>query len=298
MNRLPPLKALPAFDAAVRKRSFSLAAAELSVTPGAIGQQVQKLEDWLGVALFRRGVRQVTPTADGLAYWRQIQPALTQLADASQRLRAQRSRSVALSMPPAFAAKWFPPRMSGFLTRHPDIELHLSASATLVDFERDPIDLAVRYFDGRDPDLIADLMFRDEARLYCAPAYARRKRLRRPADLVRTTLLETQVLALWREWLSRHAGLADGEIAAIPKVHFDQATVAIEAAKQGQGVVISSPVLVGDELAAGTLVRPFDEALPVPHGYFVVHHRALSLRPPARALRDWLLEAAMSMRSA
>jgi LysR family transcriptional regulator, glycine cleavage system transcriptional activator len=75
MNQYPPLKALVAFDAAIRTNSFSIAAAELCVTPGAIGQQIQKLEQWLGVLLFTRQVRQVQPTADGLAYWQRIQPA-------------------------------------------------------------------------------------------------------------------------------------------------------------------------------------------------------------------------------
>ncbi|HBB79263.1 MAG TPA: LysR family transcriptional regulator, partial [Pseudomonas sp.] len=62
-------------DAAIRHSSFSLAAEELCVTPGAVGQQIQKLEEWLGTALFLRQTRQVLPTAEGLAYWRHIQPA-------------------------------------------------------------------------------------------------------------------------------------------------------------------------------------------------------------------------------
>ncbi len=113
MNPYPPLKALVAFDATMRTGSFSLAAAELFVTPGAVGQQIQKLEEWLGVALFVRQVRQVQPTEDALGYWKRIQPALAQIADASHRLRERRNSAVVLSMPPGFATKWFASRMAG-----------------------------------------------------------------------------------------------------------------------------------------------------------------------------------------
>ena len=86
MNHYPPLKALIAFDAAMRHRSFSLAADEMCVTPGAIGQHIRKLEDWLGMPLFVRQVRQILPTDAATGYWQTIQPALARIADASQRL--------------------------------------------------------------------------------------------------------------------------------------------------------------------------------------------------------------------
>ena len=128
MNRYPPLKAIIAFDAAMRTSSFSLAAAELFVTPGAVGQQIQKLEEWLGVSLFVRQVRQVQPTEAALGYWKRIQPALAQIVDASNKLRDSRSMAVSLSMPPGFAAKWFTSRMAsllreGVVQRKPEVTL-------------------------------------------------------------------------------------------------------------------------------------------------------------------------------
>jgi LysR family glycine cleavage system transcriptional activator len=72
-HRLPPLNGLRAFEAAARHRSFTRAADELSVTPGAIGQQVKALESALGVALFRRLPRSVVLTEAGEGYL----PAIT-----------------------------------------------------------------------------------------------------------------------------------------------------------------------------------------------------------------------------
>lgn len=290
MDRYPPLKALLAFDAAMRSNSFSIAAEELCVTPGAVGQQMQKLEEWLGVLLFTRQVRQVQPTAEGVAYWKRIQPALAQIADASQKLRDGRSKGVWLSMPPSFAAKWFTRRMARFLIRHPDVELHLNASADLVDFEQESIDLAIRYFGGNDPHLDATLLYQDEAGVYCTPGYGTALGLKEPDDLVRATLLHTTMLPHWPKWLGSFSDLDNARVAGIPRIHFDQSMIAIEAAKQGQGVVMSSPLLVEEETAEGVLIEPFGHRLPVANGYYVVHHRKLAIRPPALALKTWLIE--------
>lgn len=290
MNHNIPIKALLAFDAAMRTNSFSIAAEELCVTPGAVGQQIRKLEDWLGVPLFTRQVRQVQPNADGLAYWKRIQPALAQIRDASRLLQGSRSRGVRLSMPPSFAAKWFMRRMARFLTRHPEVELHLDSSVAPVDFEREPIDLAIRYFDGHDPQLEATLLFQDDARVYGSPAYLAAQGIAATADLTRATLLHTTVQPYWAEWLRRFSPLDATQIAAIPGIHFDQGLMAIEAAKQGQGLVMTSPLLTEEESADGTLVEPFGGRLPLGNGYYAVHPRRSPLRAAAQAFKAWLIE--------
>lgn len=292
MKQYPPLKTLVAFDAAIRTNSFSRAAEELCVTPGAVGQQIQKLEEWLGVLLFTRQVRQVQPTVGGLEYWKRIQPALTQIADASQKLRDSRSRAVWLSMPPSFAAKWFPGRMARLLTRHPTIELHLNASALPVDFEQESIDLAIRYFDGSTPHLDATLLYKDEGRVYCSPDYAKALGLHTTEELVRATLLVTTMQPHWQKWFRQFSQLNDDEIAAIPRIHFDQGLMAIEAAKQGQGVVMSSPLLTEAEVVEGTLLEPFEHHLPLPNAYYLVHHSKLALGPAATIVKEWLIDEA------
>lgn len=301
MRAFPPLKSLMSLEAAMRLQSFSLAADELNVTPGAVGQQIQKLEAWLGVPLFVRQIRQITPTAEGRAYFAQIQPALAQIVQASRRLREGRHRGVRLSMPPSLAAKWFAPRMADFLIAHPGIALDLSTSTSFVDFELDAVDLAIRYFDGVDPALEVRLLHADEARVYCSPAYAKRLKLKRPADLVRATLLHNTLHPHWAAWLGRFGGLAgsrDGSRAdsradtsadAIAGIHLDQSVIAIETAIRSQGVVLTSPLLTEADVANGSLIEPFDLALPLPTGYYIVHPRASALRTDAAALKTWLV---------
>lgn len=281
----------------MRHKSFSVAAQELHVTPGAVGQQIQKLEGWLGTALFVRSVRQVQPTAEALKYWAAIQPALSRIQQASDDLRLSQANEVWLSMPPTLAAKWFAPRMAGFLRSRPGIALHLGATTALIDFDRDRVDLAIRYFDGKDSSLESALLYGDEARLYCSPTYAKNFKLKTPDDLVRTTLLHTTLLPHWSAWLKRFSELDDTRIDAIASLHFDQSMLAIETARHGQGVVLSSAILTETEMREGSLCEPFDLRLPVSKGYYVVHHRNAVLRPAALALKQWLLELANTERT-
>ncbi|WP_312589862.1 LysR substrate-binding domain-containing protein [Comamonas terrigena] len=293
-----PLKSLAVFDAVMKHHSFTMAAAELHVTPGAVGQQIQKLEEWLGQPLFVRSIRQIQPTPEAQTYWAAVQPALARIQQASDQLRQLDAHQVWLSMPPTLAAKWFAPRMAAFLQRRPDISLHLSATTDMVDFERDRVDLAVRHFGGQAPGLQAELLYADSAHLYCAPGYAQRLGLHQPDDLSRATLLHTTLLPYWRDWLRRFSSLGDAQIAQLPSLHFDQSMLAIEAARHHQGVVLSSPLLVQQELRDGVLCEPLGLRMAVDKGYYLVSPRHTPLRPAAAALREWLLETAAQEREA
>jgi len=287
-----PIKSLLAFDAAMKHSSFSQAAQDLHVTPSAVGQQIQKLEEWLGTTLFTRSVRQVTPTADALNYWDAVQPALSRIQQATNNLRVSQTNEVWLSMPPSLAAKWFAPRMADFLRRHPDISLHLSTSTALADFNRERVDLAIRYFDGNDSDLTVELLYQDEARLYCAPEYVQKFKLKKPNDLKRATLIHTTLHPHWKLWTERFSQLTTKQVQSIPSLHFDQSMMAIEAARHGQGVVLSCALLTEVEVREGTLCEPFAKRLELSKAYYVAHHKTATLRPAAVALKNWLLSAA------
>ncbi len=289
MTATLPIKTLLVFDAAMKHSSFTLAARELHVTPGAVGQQIGRLEEWLGTTLFTRSVRQVRPTPEALNYWATVQPALSRILQASDALRQRQSNEVWLSMPPTMAAKWFAPRMADFLSKHPDISLHLDTSTALADFSRDRVDLAIRYFDGADTELAAELLYRDEARLYCSPAYVKKLKLRTPDDLKRAMLIHTTFHPHWNQWMERFSHLSAAQVKSIPGLHLDQALMAIEAARHGQGAVLCSALLTEVEIRDGSLIEPFTGRLELSKAFYVTHHKATVLRPAALSLKKWLL---------
>ena len=83
-HRLPPLNGLRAFEAAARHLSFTRAADELSVTPGAVSQQVKSLERALGIMLFRRLPRSLILTQQGEAYLPAIVSAFNIISKATE----------------------------------------------------------------------------------------------------------------------------------------------------------------------------------------------------------------------
>jgi LysR family glycine cleavage system transcriptional activator len=292
MNISPPLNALRAFEAAMRLNSFSRAADELSVTPGAVAQQIRHLEEWLGVALFTRHIRRIQPTADGIAYAASVLPPLREIVQASVGVRERHSHGVRVSMPPGFAAKWFAPRMARFLTRYPSVALHVSSSTALAVFGSEPFDLAIRYFDGKAPGLDARLLCADASHVYCSPDYAQRLELKHPADLARATLLRDTFHPHWDAWLATFAGLDQARMAGIASVHVDQTLLAVEAAVHGQGALITSALLVEAEITSGTLIEPFNANLPLEKAFYIVHASGTELREPVRVFMDWLLAEA------
>ena len=85
-GRHAPLNALRAFEAAARHLSFKKAAVELHVTAGAVSHQVKVLEDYLGVALFRRLTRALELTPEASAMLPKVREGLDNLVEALERV--------------------------------------------------------------------------------------------------------------------------------------------------------------------------------------------------------------------
>ena len=150
-DRLPPLTALRAFEAAARHMSFAKAADELNVTPAALSFQIKSLEEHLGQPVFHRLNRAVELTEIGALLTPGLESGFSEIASAWSRVRRFADQTIlTVTAGPAFTALWLAPRLFTFAADHPDIELRFSASLKLVDFDRDDVDLAIRF--GPRPD--------------------------------------------------------------------------------------------------------------------------------------------------
>ncbi|WEX12940.1 LysR substrate-binding domain-containing protein [Pseudomonas sp. G11] len=281
------LKAIVYFDAVMRNGSATVAAEQLFVTPGAVAQQIRKLEASLGVTLFTRAIRKLHPTQVAFSYWEQVRPALLQLDTASLTLRNRTNDEIRVSLPPALANSWFARRIPALTRDDPQLKLHLNASTDLLDGEQDTFDIAVRHCDGHAPGLTAELLLPGEVMVYCSPSYRSALRLFEVSDLVKATLLYTTSHANWPKWFA-HAGLPHTDLKI--GMRFDQSELAIDAARRSQGVVLTSPWLVEDALEQNQLVQLFDTSLSVGKDYYLVHRQNAPLHESADRLRQWLLK--------
>jgi LysR family transcriptional regulator, glycine cleavage system transcriptional activator len=289
-HRLPPLNALPSFEAAARRLSFSRAADELRVTHGAVSRAVRHLEDHLGVQLMIRASRSVRLTPIGASFAAEIRDVLEHLAAATSAATGRSSGIVNVSTIDSFAARWLMPRLFRFRRAHGDIDVRVAMSERLTDFVSDGIDIAIRCGGGQYPGLSADLLMKEDHFPVCSPKLLKgRYPLRRPADLARHTLLHDVFTVDWAIWL-RSAGIDNVDPYRGPT--FLSSDHAIQAAIRGEGVVLGRSALVADDLKAGRLMRPFALSLPAGFAYYVVYPPRALKRSNVRAFRDWLMAEA------
>ena len=288
--RLPPLNALPSFEAAARHLSFSKAADELHVTQGAVSRAVRNLEDQLGLRLMIRTSRSVRLTPVGASFAAEIRNVLEHLGAATSAATGQTSRIVSVSTIDSFAARWLMPRLFRFRLAHGDIDVRVATSERLADFVSDGIDIAIRCGAGKYPGLAAELLMKEDHFPVCSPKLLKgRHPLRTPADLAHHPLLHDVFTVDWAIWL-RNAGIDIIDARRGPT--FLSSDHAIQAAVRGEGVVLGRSALVADDLAAGRLVRPFELSLPAGFAYYVVYPPRALERPSLKSFRDWLIAEA------
>ena len=254
-NRLPPLNALRAFEAAARHLNFRLAAEELGVTQGAVAQHVRALEADLGIKLFDRLPRSVALTEPGRSYAHQLRRAFEVMTQATTALRCEPLR-LTISVSPTFASKWLIPRLPDFTAAHPDIELRILASESLANFRSDGVDIAVRQ--GGAPfaaDLAADLLFEQNLVAVCSPRLlVHPPRPLSPTELDRFTLL-SDTHDHWPEFAERT--LERSLSPSARQLRFSQTSLAIDAAIAGQGLALAADFLVEQDIDAKRLARAF-----------------------------------------
>ncbi len=290
MATLPSLNGLRAFEAAARRLSFTLAAAELNVTQTAISHQIRRLEEQLGIRLFERRNRGLALTREAQGYLPSVRAAFEDLRQATARLqRPGRDELLVVSTTASLAAKWLVTRMAAFQDAHPGIEVRIATSAHLVDFRREQVDRAVRYGRGSWAGLRAQWLMAEDIFPVCSPALLRsEKPLRRPEDLAHHTLLHATVSREdWQLWLTA-AGLP-AALATRRGLTFDQSFMATQAAMDGLGVALGRTPYVETDIAAGRLVVPFDVVLPADAGFYIVAPEETADTPKIALFREWLI---------
>ncbi len=291
-SRIPPLNALKAFEAAARRLNITRAAEELSVTPGAISQQIRILEQHAGAPLFHREGRQIALTELGAELYPLLHDGFDYLKRAGDLIyRPNRRHALAISVPPSFASKWLAPRIVRFSAAHPDIEVWMSADMRLADVGGGRVDVAIRYGRGDYSGVRSERLLSADVIPVCSPTLL--SRLKKPADLAHEVLIHLRPSELeeprpdWPSWLAARK-LINIDAGSGPR--FDQTALAIEAAAHGQGVALAPHAFVAEDLASGRLAAPFaDGALTTPLAYHVLTRRS-GISEPARAFVKWIKE--------
>jgi LysR family glycine cleavage system transcriptional activator len=299
---------LRAFEAVARRLSFSAAADELFLTQPAISRQIKALEDELGAPLFVRGTRKVELSGAGVQLLRAVLPLLQRLDGTVRQIRQARGRRhVAVSTFASFASLWLLPRLRGFEAMHPDIDIRISASDAMIDFDDPEIDIALRYCHPDAAPRGAQRLFGEVTTpvVSCAlAAQAERGHappLAQPAELAQHTLLEEDDHRPSADYLSWRGWLRDNGVPGLEPqrwLYLNFTYQQVQAALAGGGVALGRFALIGDSLARGELVEPFGPARrrASPFAYWLIDAAAARGEPGARpevgAFMQWLAEQA------
>ncbi|OSQ37358.1 LysR substrate-binding domain-containing protein [Thalassospira mesophila] len=285
---LPPLKSLLTFEAAARHVSFSQAAEELNVTPSAVSHQIQLLEARLGVQLFERHAGRIRLTRDAASYAASLGKAFDQMVVATDVLAPPASAGhLDLLSGHSFAARWLQPNLAGFRDANPTVQIRLQTFSRLEELAERRFDVAICYGEPPVDRKNVHPLLTERIMPLCSPSYARRSGLSDLQDLLRASLVHSDNALTWKDYLARfELDLPDNH----KGLWLDRSTLALEAAAEGQGVVLESIFLAQAELASGRLISPFDEMV---YGveltsYFLAFGANFQRKPIAKRFRSWI----------
>jgi len=291
-REFPPLTALRTFESASRHTSFSRASNELSVSTAAVSQQIKRLEQWLGIALFERSANGVMLTHAGRDYAARIGELFQQIARTSRSLRERRAASVvSIRAQSSFASLWLVPKLSALKHALPHLEVRLDASLDMTP-DDDSADLTISQHPANDSGPQPVELLRC---LYCAYASPALAGLYGPVNVLNAALLHTIEPARgvrspnFNDWF-RAADVSAPRV--LPGMHFNLLHLTALACAEGAGVALLPDALCRDSVQAGRLRQIEGPALFSKLPYY------LNTRPAAdtdvEAVRNWLLAAAVS----
>ncbi|WP_183693416.1 LysR substrate-binding domain-containing protein [Rhizobium leguminosarum] len=296
MRDLTRLKSLQALEASARHGSFVGAAAELDVTPPAVGQLVRSLEDWVGYPLFRRsrsGAERLTPVDEVEDALNDIAEGLDRLETGLRKLRGRKARSVVVvTASQALVANWLLARLDDFSMNYPTIDVRLDVSDRVIDLAQGEADIGIRCGLGAWKGVKSTFLMSEEIIAVCHHRLL-------PVDgevtagwIVEQTLIHDGTphpggdFPTWAEWLAKSGA---NQVPAERGLKINSTAAVIQAAVAARGVTLVRKALVAQELDSGRLVHLLpDVRWPVKWAYYIVAAPKALRRYEVAAFHDWL----------
>lgn len=284
-NLFPPLASLRAFAVAGRLQSIRDAATELRVTASAVSHHVRTMEDWLGAPLFVRTARQIRLTEDGHRLSDRLNAAFEDINAALVEAHGQLGAvTIRVSALPLFTSVYLIPRLANLEAQIPGASIEIETSHRVIDFEREPVDIAIRNIHRPTSGLTAYKLMDLRAIPLASPTIA--GSLKGPQDLAGATLIHIASRPSgWPDWLAAQ-GLSGLEGAS--SISVDTMPAALDLAAHGRGVALGLAPLILDAPQMDKLVVPFPSISVSAGTYFLVHRRHDRANPAVQAFVRWL----------
>lgn len=257
--RIPPLKAIIAFECIARTKSVNRAAEELDLTASAVSHQLSNLESIIGQSLFQRTGRGLVLTPTGERYLSDVTGSLADLSRATERASSRREMDILrVHSSPSFGLMWLLPRLSSFQEANGDIQLNLACSYENVSFSNGYYDIDIRHGYGDWNNLEVKTIRGEYIAPLATPEYLERNPVNTPEDLLAHRLIYSETpLVQWRQWFGRF-GVPGAQKTF--DFSFDRSYMTLETATLGLGIALESLLLASVKIREGNLVPVFDDA--------------------------------------
>lgn len=287
----PPLEQLESFVIAARLGNLTRAAESMHLTVSALSHRMRLLEERMGHKLLARGPRGVLLTPQGQRLFDAVAAPLDAMDSAVRRFSIRTDNVVTLSLIPSMATAWLVPRLPAFLARFPELALNLQSTTHVVDFEREPVDAALRLGGGQWPGTSSELLFEEWIAPVASPALLEQHGRPTLAGLARLPLLGDPG-GRWDEWFATFGGKAPRRYVAA----FDDTETLHQAAAQGLGVALARLTLAQPLIDSGRLVVLTRKRIKPGFAHYLVYPERSRQHPGFQVLRGWVLAQAAQMR--
>ena len=288
LNRLE-LGYLRAFEAVARLGHVRAAALELNLTPGAVSQQIRKLQSSLAVELFEREGRRIRLTPRGGELRRTVTAAFDDLGSCVNELSVkpdlEQANSLRLSVPPALGVAWLTSAMFEFCSTFGLTSFRMTAALDVAQIDWRQTDVAVTYGTPPKEGFAWRPIATVKLRPICSPSLLNSADgLRSVSGIIDQWLLHEDDGTEWRRWL------AAAKVRRAPRhnAYFGTLMMAIAAALEGRGLALVSDLLAQDYLRSGRLVRPYNTGVEATRSYYCICPEARATEPLIERFMDWI----------
>lgn len=290
------------FCIAANSLSFTKAAETLCITQGAVSQRIKTLEEQLGFSLFIRMTRKLTLTMEGKRLLDALTPSFNRIFSEIDDIKFNElSGELYIGVAPTFAKNWLLIKLADFRTRYPNLNMKIRMKGSPLNFQHEPVDIAIYYSDGKHPNFYHQRLLDEYLTPVCSPEYFRQlfgsdtlplnweAKFQKAIFIHNTESLEfIRPDEEWNEWLNNqnNPALKNTDVLANHYI-INHCDMTISAAEAGMGMCMARTILVKDKLINGTLIAPF-ERIKAKLGYDLICPFSHETRPKIQAFIQWL----------
>jgi DNA-binding transcriptional LysR family regulator len=251
------------FVEVMRQGSFAAVARDRNIDPSSVSRAIANLEEELGIRLFQRTTRQLSPTEAGTTYFARIEPLveeMQQAIDVAADVSGQPKGKLRVTASVSFGLKRIVPLLPKFESLYPDLTVDLLLTDAVIDLFTERMDVAVRLGLLADATLIAQQLMRTHYSVCASPDYLQRSgQLEKPIDIERHNCLLFPLAGFRSRWIFKDQHGERSEVSVHGRTLISSAIALQQCAIAGMGLALLPNWLIDEDLRTGSLINIFPD---------------------------------------